>query len=233
MRKAAIWFLILIPLQLTAQIKPGKIKVGVLSGYAFFKQGDLNEINQNVISQLPFVVRTIDDFKPYLYYGAYFQFELIRHFYVGPDYEYHYNGSRVGTKDYSGLFSFDQYVHTHQVGLKIDYLFASLPRTVFNIEMNAGANITDWRVVSNLEIKGIGGYSELEHSEFKGLSWHLSPTLKLEYRIISHVYLLGAFAYSFDVMKKYHYTRYKDFEVVKTPDWSGLKLSLGFEFNFF
>lgn len=231
MRKIVVLTFILLSLKLSAQNQTEKIKIGIQSGYAFYGQEDLKLLNQNVIGQVPFVVKAIDDFDPVFYFGAYIQYGLFNRFYIGPSYEYHYTGSRLGAKDYSGVFSFDQYVHTHQLGLKVDYSFITKTRTSFNIEMNVGPNFTDWKVISDLEIGDIGAYSDLQKDYFKGVSWHFSPALKIDYRLIPSIHLFGAVAYSFDLIKNYHYNKNIDAEVLKTPDWSGFKLSLGMEFN--
>ncbi len=231
MRKLVVLFFILLSVQLSAQLNPEKVKIGIQSGYAFYGQKDLNSINQDIINQLPFEARIIDDFKPVLFIGAYVQYDLFSRFSVGPAYEYHYTGSRVGVKDYSGIFSFDQYVHTHRVGLKADYCLIPFGRVKFNIEMNAGASFTDWKMDSNLEIGDNGEYSEHQLDKLKGLSWYISPALKFKYRLIPKICFVGAVAYSFDLIKDYHYKENRDIEIVKFPDWSGISLSLGLEFK--
>ena len=48
---------------------------------------------------------------------------------------------------------------------------------------------------------------------------------------MTQVYLVGAGGYLFDRIKNYHYEEIKGFNVVLAPDWSGLKLYLGLEFQ--
>ncbi len=143
---------ILFSWQLSAQLNPEKIKLGVMAGYAFYQQDDLKSVNREILSQLPFESQIIDNFDPVFFFGGYAQYELFSHFYIGPAYEYRYTGSRLGTKDYSGIYSFDQYVKAHQIGLKFDYSLVSLKKIVFNVQLNGGAGFTDWKMDSNLEI---------------------------------------------------------------------------------
>ena len=93
---------ILFSWQLSAQLNPEKIKLGVMAGYAFYQQDDLKSVNREILSQLPFESQIIDNFDPVFFFGCYAQYELFSHFYIGPAYEYRYTGSRLGTKDYSG-----------------------------------------------------------------------------------------------------------------------------------
>lgn len=232
MKNIFLLFFILSSIQLSAQFKLNKIKVGILSGYAFYGQEDLTSVNQSVIKSLPFEVSTINDFDPVFFFGAYSLYGVFGHFSLGPAYEYHYIGSRLGAKDYSGTFSYDQFVHTHQAGLKVDYSLITLSRTVFNVEIYAGANFTYWKIISNLQLGNNGEYSEHYQNRFKGLSWNISPAFKIEHKLFSQVYLLGAVSYSYDLKKKYHNLQNMNLDVLKTPDWKGLKLSLGLEFNF-
>jgi hypothetical protein len=231
MKKAATFLLILLSWQLSAQLNPEKIKLGVTAGYAFYDQKDLKDINREIIAQLPFEARIIDNFEPVFYFGGYVQYELSNRFSLGPNYEYHYTGSRLGIKDYSGTYSFDQYVNAHQIGLKFNYSLMSFQRFIFETQLGGGACFTDWRMDTNLEIGEDGEYPESQLEKLKGHSWYVSPGLNFGYRLISQVTLTGSATYSFDIARKYKYLKNKNVNVINSPDWSGFKLSVGIEFN--
>jgi hypothetical protein len=232
MKKILVLIMVLLSCwQLSAQFNPGRLKFGILGGYAFYSQNDLKSLNQIISDEIPFDTQIIDDFEPVFYFGGYVQYELFNQFYLGPAYEYHYTGSRLGARDYSGMFSFDQYVRTHQLGLKADYSLFSMKRMFIAAELNLGANFTEWEMDSNLEIGENEEYSEQELEQLEGFSWYVSPTLKLGYRILSWVSLTGRVGYFFDVNQNYHYQNNKNIDVIKNPDWSGLKLSAGLEFQ--
>lgn len=231
MRKFALLLFVLLSWQLSAQVNPEKIKLGGIAGYAFYEQHDLKEVNREILAQLPFEARIIDNFEPVFYVGGYVQYELFNRFFLGPKYEYHYSGSRLGTKDYSGIYSFDQYINAHQVGLKFNYSFVSFQRFIFESQLGGGACFTDWRLDTNLEVGEEGEYSEHQLEKFKGYSWYISPGLNFGYRLVSQVTLTGSASYSFDIAGKYKYLKNKNFDVVNSPDWSGFKVSVGIEFN--
>lgn len=231
MKKIIVLLFILTSLQLSAQKNEERIKIGGGAGYSFFKQDDLKSINKNIITQLPFDANIIDDFGPSIFFGAYAMYSLKNRFHIGPAYEYHYSGSRLGIKDYSGTFSFDQYIHNHQIGLKVDYSLFLQPKTAFKIELDAGANLTDWKMESKL-IVGDNDYSEQQQEHLKGLSWYVSPVLKNDFCLLPQLYLVGTIGYIFDLFKNYHLVGKNAVDVVETPNWSGLKMYLGFEFNF-
>jgi len=230
MRKIILLFLILLSIKLSAQFDPGKIKIGVQAGYTFFEQKDLRSVIMTIKEQLPFTTEIIDDFKPFFYFGVYSQYELLNRFSIGPAYEYHYGGSRLGAKDYSATFSYDQYINSHQVGLKLDYALSSSIRAVFNFEITSGINISKWKTDMNLEVGDEGLFTEQQEMNYKGHSWNISPAVKFGYHVIPEICLFGALTYSFDLLKKYTSLEIENVTVVKNPDWRGLKLSVGLEF---
>ncbi len=230
MRKIILTFCIILSVKLSAQFDPDKIKFGIESGFSFYDQEDLKLINQNFKKQLPFETKIIDDFKPLLYFGGYSQYELFDRFALGPVYEYHYTGSRLGARDYSGTFSFDQYIKSHQIGMKFSYSLINETKKAFIAEMNTGINITKWKTDTKLEAGEDGVFFEQNKDNFTGKSWNITPSLKYIYRLIPHLSLFGNLAYSFDLVRKYRLEEDKSLDILKTPHWSGLKLSIGMEF---
>ena len=230
MRKIFLPFCIILSLKLSAQFDPDKIKLGIHSGLSFFGQEDLKSINQEFKKQLPFETEIIDDFKPVLFFGGYSQYELLNRFALGPVYEYHYAGSRLGARDYSGIFSFDQYIKSHQIGMKFSYSLISEPQKAFIVEMNTGINITKWKTDSKLEIGEEGFFLQQDKDNFTGKSWNVTPAIRYIYKIINPVSLFGNLAYSFDLAGKYIYEEDKSLDVTKAPHWGGLKVSIGVEF---
>jgi len=205
------------------------MKFGLIGGCDFYSQDDLKFINESLPGMLPFDVSIIDEFGPKFFWGGYAQYALLKHLYLGPSYEYHYTGSRVGARDYSGAFSFDQYVHVLQIGLKSDYLFLRTKHLFFDAEVNAGVNLTSWKMDNRLNLEESGD-AERQIDYLNGFGWYLSPAAKLRYQVIQAVFLTSTASYSFDLKEKYKYKGYQNSDVIRNPSWSGLKLSLGVEF---
>jgi hypothetical protein len=231
MKILTILLFLILSLHLAAQMNPDKLKLGIISGYAFYQHDDLKTANWNVISQIPFDARVIDNFEPPIFFGGYVQYKLLRHLNLGPVYEYHYTGSRIGARDYSGLYSFDQYLNAHQIGLKIDYALVALKSLVFNLQLNGGSSFTDWRMDSRLQFAGEEDYAEYKIEKFKGQSWYAAPGLNLEYEIYPRIILTGAASWFFDIAGKYKYLYNRNLDIVNYPDWSGMKLTAGIAFS--
>ncbi len=229
MKKIVAFLLILNAFQLVAQENIRRIKFGVTSGYNFYNPRDLKLLNQEIISQLPFDAKVIDDFKPGLSFGAFAQYELFKYFTVGPSIHYMYMGSRVGQRDYSGSFSFDQYLKSVGLGLKLDYFFIEIGHTAVSVQMEAGWNISSWRMESNLDA---GGSVENDWQNLSGISWYTAPALCVDYEFMPNFSVLATAGYSFDIIKNYQYNDNPDLKLIRKPDWKGLRLSLGIEYTF-
>ena len=229
MRKHVILLFLVLTIQVSAQER--SVRVGLSSGYDFFCQHKLKSLNKSVIQLMPFEVNTIDDFKPHFNFNVYTQYMLSEKLYLGPEYAYHYSGSRLGIKDYSGYFSYDQYLRVHQVGIKFNYKVIPLKRSAINFEMSTGAGFSNWKTEYYLEIGENGEYSEEFENEYKGFSWYIIPAVQYQFHLSSRLSAAWTVSYSFDLMKKYniesHIGNKKTYTVDMTPCWSGFNLLLG------
>jgi len=97
--------------------KQDNIKYGITGGVAFFSESYLKQINIDVIKNLPFNVQTINNFPPTICYGGYILTPLGSRISLGPSYQFYTTGSRLGAKDYSGSYTFDQIISAHSLGL--------------------------------------------------------------------------------------------------------------------
>ena len=231
MKKIIILIFSFLQLQAAGQFKAEKIKLGIQSGVVYAQHEDLKSVNQQVIGQLPFKVNLVDDFEPAYYYGVYLQYELFKRFCIGPVYEYIFTGSQLGVRDYSGKFSFNQYLHAHESGLKLDYSAYVYKKLRINTQLNSGVCLTDWKMISTIELGDNAEYSDTQEENFKGSSWYTSTDLTISYRIIPQICLMGSVGYSFDKDKSYYYVEDKNLDLDKIPDWSGLNISLVLEFT--
>lgn len=231
MRRLAVTLLVsLCALFLHAQedTKIQKIKIGVIGTYGTYSQSDIKDINQIMIDGFPFESKVVDDFEPGYIVGAYLQYCIAGRFSVGPSYHYRYTGSRLGRCDYSGTFSFDQYLHAHSAGVKSDLVFADFGKMNLTAQLDGGITLTSWEMETKLEVSGL---SEQEKEELNGVSWYVSPAVSVNYMFLENCILFVSAGYSFDIVQKYHYKEDKSLDINKNPNWSGLLLSIGLEFQ--
>jgi hypothetical protein len=228
MKKILLIILVLNSFLLSAQEQEPKFRFGISGGFGTFNQSDPKSLNQEAIAQLPFAAKIIDEFEPNFNFGGYTQYQLFNRFWVGPEYRYYYTGSRLGQKDYSGVYSFDQYLHSHTVGLKMGYVVAEIDRFSFQFQVNSGVGFTKWKMDSKLTISE---NTESQIDKLKGFSWYALPSFVVNCKIFQGLSLVGSAGYSLDLVKKYKYEANSDIKIVKNPDWSGLRLTLGLEYE--
>lgn len=228
MKKILLVIFILNSYLLVAQENEPKFRFGISGGYATFNHSDLKSINQSAIDQLPFEAKIIDEFEPNFNFGAYTQNQLFPRFWIGPEYHYYFSGSRVGQKDYSGVYSFDQYVHSHAIGLKIGYVLTEVDRFSLQFQLSSGFGLTKWKMDSKLII---GENSENQIDELKGFGWYFLPSFVANYRIIKGISFVGSAGYTLDLVRNYKYEAKSGYKITQMPDWSGLRLSVGVEFE--
>jgi hypothetical protein len=208
----------------------GMIKVGFYSGINFYSMEDLRSRNQNIIEALPFDVEIIDDFIPRATIGSYIQYVLDYKWTLGAEYAYYNTGSRIGTMDYSGLFSYDQYVKVRQLGLRIDYSCLRVNHSALKLEMSTGAGFTKWRIESVFEMGDPLETIESFTENSKGISLYTRPGLMYQYSF-SNFSLSGGISYSFELCQKF--TASDKTEITEnTPSWNGVNLLIGIDYAF-
>jgi len=228
MKKILLILLILNSYILKSQEQESKIRFGISGGFGTFNQSDLKSINQDGMKQLPFDAKIIEEFEPGFNFGGYTQYQLFNRFWIGTEYRYYYTGSRLGQKDYSGVYSFDQYLNCLTVGLKMDYELAEIDRFSFQVQLNSGAGFNRWKMDSQLTI---GEDSENQIDKLKGFSWYALPSIAVNCKIFQGFSFVGSAGYSLDFFKNYKYGANSDIKIIKSPDWSGLRLTLGIEYE--
>lgn len=228
MKKILFVMLILNSIILRGQELESKLRFGISYGFSTFNHEDLRKMNQTTIEGLPFKAKILDEFEPNFNFGGYSQYNLFNNFWIGPDYHYYYTGSRIGLKDYSGEFSFDQYLKTHALGVKMDFVLTEIDRLKFLLQINSGGSFSKWEIDSKLSI---GDESEIQTNNFKGFSWYAQPSIVVNYKVNDYFLLVASAGYSIDLTKKYKYEANRDVEVTTNPNWSGIRLALGIEFE--
>lgn len=221
--------LILCGIYSIAQENRPKLKIGATAGYATYSFDNLKKANESVISQLPFDAAVIDDFPARFYFGGYVLAKIANWYSLGPAYEFHSTGSRVGAKDYSGSYHFDQILSTHQLGLENEVLLTKGLKPAIFIDITGGVNFSSWQMEEELEIDN--EVISTDNSEFSAIKPFVKPAVKISYPVYQNINITGTAGYLFDLGGKYHLSGNKDYKSTQKIPWSGLRFSLGVEFN--
>jgi hypothetical protein len=191
--------------------------------------GQLKELNKLTAKALPFDVKTVNNFDPGFYFGTSFEARLFSNIMLGISYQFNTTGSRIGLKDYSGYYTFDQIVNGHLLGIEPEVIIDENKKYRISFSILTGALFT---AVNTNETIAVAGDEEQVSKNLSAFSVPVYPSLKLSVPFID--WMEGSFSlgYLFDTGGKVHLKDNKDAflivdnKYVKT-EWSGWRIALG------
>jgi len=221
--------MLLVPAELLSQVS-----FGVFGGLGTYRMDNLKEINRMQAKSLPIETIKVDNFNPGFYLGTSANLELSGNFVLGLSYQYNTTGSRIGQKDYSGYYAYDQIVNGHFIGIE--------PETIIGVNnfMTASVSMVTGVSFTNLEMRetiSISEQKQVNSESFTAASVYLYPAVKLfipAFKMISGTISLG---YLYDTGGKVHLKGNKD-AVIGINDspvetgWTGLRITAGLRFDF-
>lgn len=208
------------------EITDKNIKIGFTGGFGTYIQSDLKKLNESVMSKSVYKPEMINDFPGNFFLGGYALVKVKPGFYVGPSYQFHSTGSRVGKKDYSGFYRFDNILSCHSVGIQIEKSITNGGKLVLSGGGIFGTNISLWEMSEELMI---GDQSRESTTKFKALRPFIYPELKLEYPLIFSLNISLSAGYSFDLFGKYKTDVVTSDLVAK---WTGPRANLSLAYSF-
>lgn len=203
------------------------LKLGLTGGFGGYSYEKLSDINDAVINQLPFGAAVIDNFPDRFYFGGNALIRIANWYCAGPSYQYHSTGSRVGAKDYSGSYHFDQIISAHQLGLENEIRISkSLKPGVF-FDISGGVNFSTWKTEGILEISG---EKDEDRAEYVAVKPFVLPAFKISYPVYKNFTVAAQAGYLFGLGGKYHLSGNKDYQSTLKIPWSGYRFSLSLEY---
>lgn len=204
------------------------LKLDFSSGYGSYTLEKLEDINDAVIDQLPFDAAVIDNFPSRFYFGGAALVRIAKWYWAGPSYQYHSTGSRVGAKDYSGSYHFDQILYTHQLGLDNEICISKSLKPAVFLDISGGVNFSSWKMEEVLEISG---ETEEDRSDYVSVKPFVLPALKFSYPVFKNLSVIAQTGYLFDLGGKYHISGNNEYKSALKIPWSGFRASVGIEYE--
>lgn len=218
---------------ISAETDPPKISFNFFSGFATYKMGPLKQLNEFNEKNLPFAVRKINNFDPGFYMGGIIQTRLFANIEICLRYQYNTTGSRLGQKDYSGSYTFDQIVNGHLLGIGPEIIIDEKKHHRVSFSIMSGALFTKVKIDESLEVSG---EEDRDTENLSAFSVPVFPSLNLSIDLLD--WLSGSLSagYFLDTGGKVHLKNERDAvlmvndESVKT-EWSGWRIALGLKFK--
>ncbi len=199
---------------------------GVTFGGGYYLMNAAKEINSDVIQGLPFNVKTINNFPPYFIYGGYVLVQISSGFAAGPTYQFLTTGSRIGLKDYSASYSFDQIVSAHSLGIMTELQLSKGAKPNLYFEFSGGVNFSKWELEEKLIIDTV---KEEDITEFRAVKPFVTPAFKLKWPLSATYSIVAKAGYCIDLGGKYHLKNNKEATSDKKVVWNGFLASVAFE----
>lgn len=216
-------------LLLAQVVTKSKFSFGVTAGAGNYSQSDLKEINSLVANQLIFETRLIDDFPPTFFWGLHFAYQINPRLYFGPDYQFHTTGSRLGYKDYSGSYSYDQILSCNSIAVKAENILFEKGVTSFGLRMSGGINLSGWKIIEKVTI---GKQTETSLTRLFALRPFIYPSIRVTHSFTGFLEVSVASGYSIDLGGKYRIKNNGRSISDYIASWSGPRLELNIDYSF-
>jgi len=211
-------------------MSPAQVSLGIAGGLATYQMNDLKTINTQQAKSLPFETVEVDNFDHGWYLHASLTTKISEEFLLGLVYRYHSTGSRIGQRDYSGFYTFDQIVSAHFLGIEPEVMLVKHKFLEISLSLVTGLNFSSWELKQVLSLKG---REEKESESLVALSVPFNPSFNLYVPILTRLSAKISVGYLMDTGGKLHLKGNRDAvlilenEPVKTG-WSGFRIAVGF-----
>jgi len=222
----AIFSIVIVSAQ---EYKNENYRIGITSGFGHYLQDDLQELNQEVQSQLEFETELVDNFPPNIYFGGYFLVNLDPKTFIGINYQFHTTGSRLGLKDFSGSYAFDQILSCHSLAIELEESLTHNKKLDFCLDAVIGVNFATWEIKEELII---GGQKESSSTELQAYRPFIFPSFKLKYPIKKRFIISLSAGYNLEIAGKYKLNGSKGAESDLLAKFTGPRASISVDFSF-
>lgn len=212
-----------------AQELQDSYEFSLFTGFATYQMNDLKGLNELTAKTLSFDVSTVNNYDPGIYFGGSLGFKIHSTWNIGIVYQYFSTGSRIGQKDYSGKYTFDQLANGHFFGIESKSITSK--QNLINVSFLLQVGILLTGIELN-EYLNVSGTEKQESQSFSAFSPVIYPAVNISGPYISRIKGYISFGGMYDTGGKVHLSGNKkallsvDNNKIKT-EWSGLRVSLG------
>jgi len=174
MRKILFTILLLVTFTgLSAQ----KYEVGFTTGYSAFAMKDLKSSLENDFNIIPFETRIVSNFPSWISFGCYF-LRKFGFYSIGVEYDFNSTAGRISSVDYSGNYSFDEWLNGHSFGLVNSFRFLRLGKFQAEAGFTVGYLYSTIKTNEYMQVADIStSYSFSYYSD----SFYIEPGVSVSY----------------------------------------------------
>lgn len=207
-----------------------------MSGFGTYSMNALKDFNNKFIREtIPFDLRTIDNFEPNIYFTGSVMQRLSSTFRLGLNYQFHSTGSRLGQKDYSGVYTFDFIIKGHSLAFEPEILLSETSKIKIYTDWLFGAS---YSFIESKENMKLTDFEEKYDDDFVSISPFIQASVKLKISILKNIEWVSILGGCIDLGGKVHLDGEKDawLQINNDPvksSWSGLRIQTGLEIAVF
>lgn len=219
-------YLLSVTSMMYSQEVPPFFSFSFASGYGSYAMPDLKRINTVTSQNLPFRADDVNSFDPGPFFSVSvrYQNDVLC---AALGYQNYSTGSRIGLKDYSGIYTFDQIAGGHfayfQPGLIFGNRYVSVMPSV-----PVGLMFSSLRLEENLKV---GDFESHDDLNVVAKSLIIEPSLNVNLSVLPFLSLTCGVGWMFDSGGKYHVKKHKeallDIDGQVKSGWQGWRLTAG------
>lgn len=199
----------------------------------------MNELRDDLYNKeyyLPFEVKILADYPPFLSYYGGMEYVVSKRIGLGLGLSHHSTGSRISREDYSGIYLYDTRVSSLNPDLFVVILIHEFDKFLMNFRFNTGLSLNKF---SYEEHNDIYDYSlEKSSDTFESGNIFVRPDFQLIFPV-KKLRLTSSIGYQLDVYlqdlhildHRYQYPNFGNGETASV-NWSGLYISIGIGYSF-
>ena len=203
------------------------ISLGMKTGIGSYSMSALKDINQNVINNLPFDAKAVENFPAYWYFGPVIT-KTQRNYTFGLIYAYQSTGSRVSGKDYSGEYRFDMITNANSLSLYYGIKLWSHEKVSFSVYSTVGTYFSTLKLNEYFIV--LDNVLTNQAYKFIATNYNIEPGVEFGYNIkfiklclnLGYSALLGGDYFYTDDNKDHTLMNPKNQKAIK-PDWNGIR----------
>jgi hypothetical protein len=204
--------------------------IGLTQGFGYYIQSDLKDLNELVKNNTSFELQTVNNFPVRPFFGGYLTIPLGVKVNFGVDYCFHSTGSRIGQKDYSGSYSFDQVIKTQTLSVFSEILLGRNNKSWVYFHLNAGLDFSTWEITEKMQLFS---QTNEDKTKFVANCPFVEPAFVFKWQLYRKIGISVRPAYHFGFGGKYHNPLNHDIKTDQKPGWNGPRISLNVEYSLF
>lgn len=230
MKKILLAALLFLSLTCTGQeLNTNHFQFGFQFGLGTYEMNNFKSINNEIIENLPFAAKQIDNFPPFITFQGKIIY-CIKKYAVGPVIRFQSTGSRISSQDYSGSYLMDINVKGFDFGIENRYSIWERSNFALNLRgligiINSTSDISESLIVNEEHIT-----SESIRTNYSNYYFEMGASYLVKLRPRFNISLDLSYMKQFG-NETFFGSDYTLYGPKLSPEWNGLRAGVSLYYN--